>query len=312
MARAAKSAKGGGLLAAALIAAGAALAAWLAPGSPAEAGPPVPRVRFLLGDAKGEPGATVTLDVDVETNVPLREISIAIDFDETVLSLLKAGRAPGEGAVPKQETTTTRVDNADAADGDQNTEGWVHVELGTLGVESLGVATGQRTTVFQLVFLISEDAKPGVTAVRFATIGPVDVDGQQVLLENSAVVDVEGALQDAPLSPEDLEMGAVTIIGEVGFFQRGDVDLNCRHEMSDALATLMFLFLGGSEPPCLDAADANDSGDLDLSDPVYTLEWLYNGGTSYGQPFPAIGTDPTPDGLDCAEGLPGVDACGAS
>ncbi len=56
---------------------------------------------------------------------------------------------------------------------------------------------------------------------------------------------------------------------------------------------------------------SNDSGDLDLSDPVYTLEWLYNGGASYGQPFPAVGTDPTPDGLDCAEGLPGIDACGA-
>ena len=47
-----------------------------------------------------------------------------------------------------------------------------------------------------------------------------------------------------------------------------------------------WLFTGGTEPPCLEAADANSSRDIDLSDGVYILQWLFASGSDPLAPFP--------------------------
>jgi len=58
--------------------------------------------------------------------------------------------------------------------------------------------------------------------------------------------------------------------------------------------------LPGSDPvPCADAADANDDGAFDISDPVFLLGFLFTLGPDPGPPFPDCGADPTGDGLDC-------------
>jgi hypothetical protein len=70
--------------------------------------------------------------------------------------------------------------------------------------------------------------------------------------------------------------------------------------MSDALATLNFLFLGGMALPCEDAADTDDDGQLNVADPIATLGFLFLG---RGVPRPPGVSypwfDPTPDGLTC-------------
>ena len=68
-------------------------------------------------------------------------------------------------------------------------------------------------------------------------------------------------------------------------------------DLSDAVFTLNYLFGGGATPPCLDAADANDVGSVDLSDPIYSLQFLFQGGPDIPPPYPAPGTDPTADAL---------------
>jgi len=62
---------------------------------------------------------------------------------------------------------------------------------------------------------------------------------------------------------------------------------------------LGFLFLGTEAPPCDDAADTNDDGIVDLSDPVGTLNFLFLGGSPPADSFPNCGDDPTTDDLDC-------------
>ena len=65
---------------------------------------------------------------------------------------------------------------------------------------------------------------------------------------------------------------------------------------------LEFLFLGGEAPPCEDAADTNDDGELTLTDPIKTLHYLFLGGTVIKAPgvnYPWF--DPTPDGLACLQ-----------
>jgi YVTN family beta-propeller protein len=84
-------------------------------------------------------------------------------------------------------------------------------------------------------------------------------------------------------------------------FQRGDSDGNLRLEITDAINSLGFLFLGNPVTlPCRDAADADDNGRLEISDPILTLGFLFLGNPlSLAPPFLVCGSDPTPDGLEC-------------
>lgn len=51
---------------------------------------------------------------------------------------------------------------------------------------------------------------------------------------------------------------------------------------------------------CEDAADANDDGKVDISDPRKTLDYLFLGGTLPAGTTPGVPqADPTPDGLGC-------------
>ena len=58
---------------------------------------------------------------------------------------------------------------------------------------------------------------------------------------------------------------------------RGDANSDSTVDISDVVKTLMFLFGGGSEPDCHDAADANDDGSLDVSDGLFTVTRLFGG-----------------------------------
>lgn len=63
------------------------------------------------------------------------------------------------------------------------------------------------------------------------------------------------------------------------------------------MQTLSWLFQGGEEPGCQDAADADDSGTVDLTDAVYTLQHLFLGGDRPPYPRECCGLDPTWDEL---------------
>ena len=66
------------------------------------------------------------------------------------------------------------------------------------------------------------------------------------------------------------------------------------------MAILNYLFRGdGLISNCNDAADANDDGGLNVADAIYEFNYLFRGGSPPPLPFPAVGADPTADGLDC-------------
>ncbi len=84
-------------------------------------------------------------------------------------------------------------------------------------------------------------------------------------------------------------------------FRRGDANDDGTVDISDAVTTLGFLFLGGEELACLDSGDANDDGTLDISDAIAALGVLFLGdGTMPAPGLDGCGTDPTDDELDCA------------
>ena len=85
-------------------------------------------------------------------------------------------------------------------------------------------------------------------------------------------------------------------------FRRGDANDDARVDISDAIATLAFLFLDRGEPACLDAADSNDDGRADVSDVIFTLDDLFGPYAVSRIPAPGpseCGLDPTSDELGC-------------
>lgn len=87
-------------------------------------------------------------------------------------------------------------------------------------------------------------------------------------------------------------------------FTRGDCNGTPSVNVADAVAIVTYLFVGTFDPPCIDACDSNDDGVVDVSDPVYLLQFLFQAGPALPEPYPACGSDPTPDALDCAGPLP--------
>ena len=72
-----------------------------------------------------------------------------------------------------------------------------------------------------------------------------------------------------------------------------------RGVISDPIFLLKYLFTSGVCPTCLDSADTEDSGKIDITDAIYSLSFLFLGGPAPASSFPGCGTDATIDDLDC-------------
>lgn len=84
-------------------------------------------------------------------------------------------------------------------------------------------------------------------------------------------------------------------------FRRGDTNSDLERDLSDAVVIVAYLFNGGGRPSCMDAADVNDSGDVDLADGVHLLRQLLLGGPRIPVD-PGCSVDPTFDSLECERG----------
>ncbi len=88
-------------------------------------------------------------------------------------------------------------------------------------------------------------------------------------------------------------------------FKRGHTNSGAVLDISDAICLLLYLF-GSPEDPCtaivsdcLDAADANDDGSVDIADVITVLQYLFAGAGSLPPPFAHRGHDETADELGC-------------
>jgi len=104
---------------------------------------------------------------------------------------------------------------------------------------------------------------------------------------------------------EDSAVFPRLINGDVTFlsFLRGDSNQSGTVDLSDAVALLEYLFLGG-DLVCEDFGDANDNGVLDISDAVYLFGYLFLGSPPPPPPLAEPGEDPTDDELSCQGFVP--------
>ncbi|MCH2586296.1 MAG: hypothetical protein MK138_16185, partial [Planctomycetes bacterium] len=82
-------------------------------------------------------------------------------------------------------------------------------------------------------------------------------------------------------------------------FLRGDADTSGEVNLTDAIYLLGYLFQGVEAPACPDSGDFDDDGRITLTDSILTLNYLFRGGIPPAAPFPGTGQDPTADGLQC-------------
>ncbi|MDO8560404.1 MAG: alpha/beta fold hydrolase [bacterium] len=87
-------------------------------------------------------------------------------------------------------------------------------------------------------------------------------------------------------------------------FVRGDANADGEVDITDPIVTLEALFLDTGVTLCNDAADTNDNSAVDISDPIATLGFLFLGTADPKSPYPAPGLDPTPDLLGCTLSRP--------
>ncbi len=85
-------------------------------------------------------------------------------------------------------------------------------------------------------------------------------------------------------------------------FKRGDANGDGCTDVLDCIFLFSFLNLAGSQPPCLDAADVDDDGQIGLADALTVAEFiLFPGTPPPPPPGPDVcGPDPTADALGCA------------
>ncbi|MFP6737201.1 MAG: hypothetical protein VCD34_00535 [Planctomycetota bacterium] len=84
-------------------------------------------------------------------------------------------------------------------------------------------------------------------------------------------------------------------------FSRGDVDSNGRIELSDGIRVLDYLFRGGEDLGCMEAADLNNDAMVNLTDGVYVLTYLFSAGDPPAAPGPpdfGSGCGLDPDAVD--------------
>jgi hypothetical protein len=140
------------------------------------------------------------------------------------------------------------------------------------------------------------------------TIDPCDddIDGDGILnecdLDQTAGEDCN---ENGILDSCDIAGGAADADGngipdecEETPFSRGDANADGGTDIGDAVATLDYLFTGGTIP-CDNAADSNDDGTLNIADAIALLSYLFSGASAPPAPFPDCGIDPTVDALEC-------------
>jgi hypothetical protein len=107
-----------------------------------------------------------------------------------------------------------------------------------------------------------------------------------------------------------LSLSAIALLSCVGLlpaaasgqsvaFRRGDANGDGLVDLSDAVFTLRYLFMGGGSGSCLKALDSNDDGAVNITDPLFSLGYLFLGGPEPPAPGLRCGADPTGDDLGC-------------
>jgi hypothetical protein len=283
-----------------------------------------------IGSELDLPGGTAsaTLDVTMESDVERHAVSLAIAYDQTMVSLSGV------------DVTGTAANNADWSEGTicNSIGGSCTAEGGVLwsiimGLNSIaesfdtGAAIPAGTNVVaQLDFNTSAMGESDSTNVDFQDgLDLFGVPGKNTIVREGTGVSAPSlVLSGGTISIADPQGGCCTdgacseateadcLAGggsyqgngttcagvdctpPPGIFRRCDHDGSGPVDITDFVNLLTHLFLGGFDPICQDASDCDNSGAIDISDGVNGLTFLFLGTVAIPPPGPgpACGSDP--------------------
>ena len=150
--------------------------------------------------------------------------------------------------------------------------------------------SGSQATsdTFRIMFRNVECTLPGDIDAD-GQVTDVDLDAFYGILEDPTSVTHEArCAADLDLDGFATEADEEILLAEVGLEEtpiRGDANGSASVDMSDALAVLNHLFLGGEEPVSVVHANANGDSVVDMTDSVYLLNYLFHGGDQPPAPF---------------------------
>jgi hypothetical protein len=272
-------------------------------------------IRIHLEDAAAPPGGIAEVALLASSEHPLHRLRLALEVDldavEAVDLEFEAGRAfTGETSshtIARGESFSTHecVDR----DGDgaidecgfgvpasiqfhETEERYVLIDYSTGSADNPGPELNE---IGRLRVRIREETTATVTVVRAARF-PADLGTLEEVESGGTPRPLDDAIPFAPA--REVAGGAITILSEQ--LVRGDANVDGLVDIGDAAATLRYLFSGGEAPGCMDAADADDSGIVDITDPIFLLGVLFFGHGALPPPYPDCGSDPTRDDLRCA------------
>ncbi|MDE0739542.1 MAG: CotH kinase family protein [Planctomycetota bacterium] len=213
-------------------------------------------------------------------------------------------RVPFDGALVGP--VTVRARNPDADVESEETGGLFTVSLPEPLVTGIQPATGPAAGG-QKVFLSGGYFLEGVTvffgdqeapsALRFGPNADSTVLIEVTTPPGQGEVEVR-AVNTIPGRSESVDSAIFTYENAEGY-TRGDADSGGDINLTDAVQLLNFLFSGGAEPACAAAADTNRSGSIDMTDAIQILNFLFLGAENFPAPFPGCGQDPLGELLDC-------------
>ena len=123
---------------------------------------------------------------------------------------------------------------------------------------------------------------------------PVGIAVQDLDADGAAEILVSNALDDTAFL---YHVSAPPLPGRP--FLRGDSNADGEVDLSDAVSILSFLFQAGDRPGCMRAADSSGNGAVSISDAVYLLLHLLLGGQPPPPPFPGCGEERHGADLTC-------------
>jgi IPT/TIG domain-containing protein len=257
------------------------------------------------GDAMGSGEATVFLDPSLPPKViDVGDLAVAPDgtvvvVDRKANSVVLARDLDGDGS----------------ANGDGETVGWL-VGGGLLTTPSaVAIAPAAPEAAVSIsrvdpasgplsggtpVHIEGRFDAPESAAVTFAGLSAAVVSAAPTVIECVAPAGIHEGPVDVRVATS---AGEAVLRGAFRYrttsFIRGDGNGDGAVDISDAVAILAYLYLGGASPDCMDALDTDDDGTLSITDPIYLLNFLFQDGSPIPAPGPEPGFDGTPDGLQC-------------
>jgi hypothetical protein len=95
----------------------------------------------------------------------------------------------------------------------------------------------------------------------------------------------------------------VRVVSGEDLFVRGDANRDRLVNITDAIVTLQALFIGArTNLPCLDAADVDDNGSVDITDAIGLAGYMFGQAPAPRSPYPEAGHDITADTIGCVTG----------